>query len=44
MIEICGSKRPTLDATPDGSLVACHRWPELIDKPPIDKLPAIIPS
>jgi oligopeptide/dipeptide ABC transporter ATP-binding protein len=34
VIEICGTKRPPLDTTPDGSLVACHRWQELIDKPP----------
>jgi oligopeptide/dipeptide ABC transporter ATP-binding protein len=28
-IEICSTKRPPLERTPDDSLVACHRWPEL---------------
>lgn len=28
-IEVCRTTRPPLEATPDGRLVACHRWPEL---------------
>jgi oligopeptide/dipeptide ABC transporter ATP-binding protein len=28
-IEICRTHRPPLEATPNGSLVACHRWHEL---------------
>jgi oligopeptide/dipeptide ABC transporter ATP-binding protein len=28
-IDICRSRRPALEATADGSLVACHRWREL---------------
>jgi peptide/nickel transport system ATP-binding protein len=28
-IEICRTNRPPLEATPNGSLVACHRWHEL---------------
>ena len=28
-IDVCRTARPTLERTPNGSLVACHRWPEL---------------
>jgi oligopeptide/dipeptide ABC transporter ATP-binding protein len=28
-IDVCSQVRPELEATPAGSLVACHRWPEL---------------
>jgi oligopeptide/dipeptide ABC transporter ATP-binding protein len=28
-IDICRTNRPPLEATPDGRLVACHRWHEL---------------
>ena len=28
-IEICRSNRPYLEPTPDGSLVACHRWQDV---------------
>lgn len=34
-IEICRTTRPPLQATPGGSLVACHRWREL-RTPPMD--------
>ncbi len=27
--EICSALRPSLEATPSGSLVACHRWPDV---------------
>jgi oligopeptide/dipeptide ABC transporter ATP-binding protein len=27
--DVCSASRPALEATPSGSLVACHRWPEL---------------
>ena len=30
-IDICRASRPALESTPDGSFVACHRWPELRD-------------
>jgi oligopeptide/dipeptide ABC transporter ATP-binding protein len=29
VIEICNGVRPLLETTPDGALVACHRWREL---------------
>lgn len=29
-IEICTTKRPLLEPTPDGRTVACHRWRELV--------------
>jgi oligopeptide/dipeptide ABC transporter ATP-binding protein len=32
VIDICRTEKPSLDTTPGGSLVACHRWPELIGK------------
>ena len=32
-IEICTTQRPQLETTPEGSLVACHRWRELRQKP-----------
>ncbi|HEU4702865.1 MAG TPA: ABC transporter ATP-binding protein [Conexibacter sp.] len=28
-IDVCRTSRPALDLTPEGSLVACHRWREL---------------
>jgi oligopeptide/dipeptide ABC transporter ATP-binding protein len=28
-VEMCSSVRPQLETTPDGALVACHRWREL---------------
>jgi oligopeptide/dipeptide ABC transporter ATP-binding protein len=28
-IDICRTSRPPLEATPDGTLVSCHRWHEL---------------
>jgi oligopeptide/dipeptide ABC transporter ATP-binding protein len=31
-IDICKSRRPQLEVTPEGSLVACHRWWELRPK------------
>ena len=30
-VDLCRTVRPVLEATPDGSLVACHRWAELAD-------------
>ena len=35
-VDICRSRRPMLEATPDGSLVACHRWLELRQHTPVD--------
>jgi oligopeptide/dipeptide ABC transporter ATP-binding protein len=29
-IERCRTSTPTLETTPDGTLVACHRWKELL--------------
>jgi ABC-type dipeptide/oligopeptide/nickel transport system ATPase component len=29
VIGICRTSRPPLESTPDGTLVACHRWHEL---------------
>jgi oligopeptide/dipeptide ABC transporter ATP-binding protein len=33
-IEICSRVRPQLETTPEGTLVACHRWRELRDRAP----------
>ncbi|MFC4948859.1 ABC transporter ATP-binding protein [Pseudonocardia sp. GCM10023141] len=32
-IDVCRTVRPALEATPDGSQVACHRWAELAAPP-----------
>jgi oligopeptide/dipeptide ABC transporter ATP-binding protein len=33
-IDVCSTTRPALDSTPDGSLVACHRWHEIRNHDP----------
>jgi len=35
-VAVCRSARPPLEATPAGSLVACHRWRELRESPERD--------
>jgi oligopeptide/dipeptide ABC transporter ATP-binding protein len=34
-VDICRTSQPPLELTPDGSLVACHRWHELTAESPL---------
>jgi oligopeptide/dipeptide ABC transporter ATP-binding protein len=43
-IDICRTSRPSLDPTPDGQLVACHRWHELQASPAAPAAPDPVPS
>jgi hypothetical protein len=38
-IHICRTEHPQLETTPRGSTVACHRWRQLKQDPPVDDIP-----
>jgi oligopeptide/dipeptide ABC transporter ATP-binding protein len=45
--DICCTERPSLDLTPRGTLVACHRWRELgpaVTRPSSQEPPSLAPS
>jgi oligopeptide/dipeptide ABC transporter ATP-binding protein len=43
-VELCRSTRPQLETTPEGALVACHRWRELRHTPTVGAQPTARPA
>ena len=36
-VELCARERPALETLPDGRMVACHRWPEVLASAAADR-------